>query len=720
MSSSGTYKIRPAGRHVLTIGRDLIQDCYAAVVELVKNAYDADSSDVNIEFRAKPDRSGYSIVITDYGHGMSQDTVINSWMVPSTRDKLDRRQSPAGRIMQGRKGVGRYAASILGTDLLLETVTPQGEKTMLLVEWNLFETAQYLDEVEIFIETSKVSEISGTRLTMTGDRELLGEWNQKQFDKLRFELKKLISPVSAYVGDELITDKFRISLEIEGFPDVQNVTETIKPFPIFELFDYRIAGRMDPDGKGTLTYSLQKARNTTDEKIPFDVSGKTGCGELIFDFRVYDRDKEAIDSLIRRGLKDDAGNYVEKNQARQLLTLSNGIGVYRNGFRIRPHGDPGFDWIELDKKRIQNPSRKIGNDQVIGYVLIQSEELSGLIEKSARDGLKQNLAFERLKEITEKVIAKLEEKRFIYRQKAGISRPALKVEKEFEHLFSFDTLKKNVQLKLNRDGIDKKTVDEIIEIISRDAEDKNKVADEIRQTVAIYQGQATLGKIINVILHEGRRPLNYFRNQIPNLRYWYDSFLKTKDVRKLETFMPIAEGVGQNAEVFVKLFSRLDPLAAGKRPARKPLVLKKTIRDSLSVFDNEMKTYNVVARVDGPDDFRFSSWQQDIYAIFTNLVDNSIYWMNEKKVLRPEITIEMVTDGDSLLHIDYHDTGPGIEPTLIASEVIFEPQFSTKPSGTGLGLAIAGEAATRIGLELKVFEFDQGAWFRLLPKTEKE
>lgn len=720
MSSSGTYKIRPAGRHILTIGRDLIQDCYAAVVELVKNAYDADSSDVNIEFRAKPDRSGYSIVITDYGHGMSQDTVINRWMVPSTRDKLDRRQSPAGRIMQGRKGVGRYAASILGTDLLLETVTPQGEKTTLLVEWNIFETAQYLDEVEIFIETSEVSELSGTRLTMTGDRELLGEWNQKQFDKLRFELKKLISPVSAYVGDELITDKFRISLEIEGFPDVQNVTETIKPFPIFELFDYRIAGRMDPDGKGTLTYSLQKARNTTDEKIPFDVSGKTGCGELIFDFRVYDRDKEAIDSLIRRGLKDDAGNYVEKNQARQLLTLSNGIGVYRNGFRIRPHGDPGFDWIELDKKRIQNPSRKIGNDQVIGYVLIQSEELSGLIEKSARDGLKQNLAFERLKEITEKVIAKLEEKRFIYRQKAGISRPALKVEKEFERLFSFDTLKKNVQLKLDRDGIDKKTVDEIIEIISRDAEDKNKVADEIRQTVAIYQGQATLGKIINVILHEGRRPLNYFRNQIPNLRYWYDSFLKTKDVRKLETFMPIAEGVGQNAEVFVKLFSRLDPLAAGKRPARKPLVLKKIIRDSLSVFDNEMKTYNVVARVDGPDDFRFSSWQQDIYAIFTNLVDNSIYWMNEKKVLRREITIEMVTDGDSLLHIDYHDTGPGIEPTLIASEVIFEPQFSTKPSGTGLGLAIAGEAATRIGLELKVFEFDQGAWFRLLPKTENE
>jgi signal transduction histidine kinase len=555
---------------------------------------------------------------------------------------------------------------------------------------------------------------------MTGDGELLGEWNQKQFDKLRFELKKLISPVSAAISDELNDDEFRISLEVDGFPDVQDVTETIEPYPIFDLFDYRITGRIGADGKGTLTYSLKKARNTTEEEIRIDAGGPTGCGELVFDFRVYDRDKEAIDSLIKRGLKGEDGNYVGKNQARQLLTVYNGIGVYRNGFRIRPHGDPGFDWIELDKKRVQNPSRKIGSDQIIGYVLIQSEELSGLVEKSARDGLKQNSAFERLKEITEKAIAKLEEKRFIYRQKAGISRPALKVEKEFERLFSFDALKRDVRSKLTRGGIDKKTADEIIEIISRDAEDKNKVADEIRQTVAIYQGQATLGKIINVILHEGRRPLNYFRNQIPNLRYWYDSFLNTGDAGKLETFMPIAEGVGQNAEFFVKLFSRLDPLAAGKRTARKPLDLKKTIRNSLSVFDEEMKTYHVVAKVEGPDDFRFSSWQQDIYAIFTNLVDNSIYWMNEKKVPKREITIDVVTDGDSLLHVDYRDTGPGIEPDLIASEVIFEPQFSTKPSGTGLGLAIAGEAATRNGLELKAFESEQGAWFRLQPKTESE
>ena len=109
--SSGVYKIRPAGRHLLTIGRDLIQDNYAAIIELVKNAYDADSPDVEISFQARNDLKGYIIEIKDHGHGMPLDTIINKWLVPSTGDKLNRKISPRGRIMQGRKGIGRYAAS---------------------------------------------------------------------------------------------------------------------------------------------------------------------------------------------------------------------------------------------------------------------------------------------------------------------------------------------------------------------------------------------------------------------------------------------------------------------------------------------------------------------------------------------------------------------------------------------------------------------------------
>jgi len=55
-------------------------------------------------------------------------------------------------------------------------------------------------------------------------------------------------------------------------------------------------------------------------------------------------------------------------------------------------------------------------------------------------------------------------------------------------------------------------------------------------------------------------------------------------LEKLQQFLPIAEGIGHNADVFVKLFSRLDPLAAGKRSAKQGVPLKKTIEDVLEVF----------------------------------------------------------------------------------------------------------------------------------------
>lgn len=714
MENEETFKIKPAGRHILTIGRELIQDPYAAVIELIKNAYDADSPDVVIDFQGMENWEGYRLTITDHGHGMSKDTVVHKWLVPSTDDKLERRISPRHRVMQGRKGIGRYSASLLGKDLLLNTVQ-EGKETSVYVEWKDFEDARYLDDVDIQVAVRHTSRSSGTRLVIEGSREMLRLWDQNQFDNLLYELKKLKSPVS--VDGENPDDRFEIYLKISRFPEVRDFEGEVESYPLLELFDYRISGRIEADGKGVLTYAQQKSRNFLPrEEIPVSL-GNTGCGELFFDIRVYDREKEAIESLIQRGLKDESGRYLGNLQARQLLNKFNGIGVYRNGFRIRPLGDPDFDWLRLNEQRVQNPSLRIGSNQAIGFVQIQSEELSGLTEKSARDGLKENAAYSRLKSVTKEVIALLEARRFDYRRKSGQSRSNLKVERQLEHLFSFEKLKLEIREKLNKRGIAGEIANEVIDSVNQDEKEKNKLADEIRQAVAVYQGQATLGKIINVILHEGRRPLSYFKNQIPNLHYWYDSYLKNPDPGKLEEIVPIVDGVGDNAEVFVQLFKRLDPLAAAKRGGKKSYPLKRLIRGTFGVFEQEMRRERIALTINGTEDFSFECWQQDMYAIFTNLVDNSIFWILANEMPDRRIQVDIVSEGEKLLYIDYRDSGPGIDPRYIESEVIFEPQFSTKPDGTGLGLAIAGEAALRNGLEMKVFASDQGAYFRLQPKT---
>lgn len=152
---SGSYKIRPAGRHLLTIGRDLIQDNNAALIELIKNAFDADSPSINITFSMKPDQTFYKIVIEDKGHGMSRDTIINKWMVPSTADKLTRKTSPNGRILQGRKGIGRYAAAILGDDLLLESVDNSGKKQQHLLNGSNLKLLNFWKMLKFLLKQSK-------------------------------------------------------------------------------------------------------------------------------------------------------------------------------------------------------------------------------------------------------------------------------------------------------------------------------------------------------------------------------------------------------------------------------------------------------------------------------------------------------------------------------------------------------------------------------------
>lgn len=722
--SENVYKIRPAGRHLLTIGRDLIQDSYAAIVELVKNAYDADSESVEIHFKAteKPSEKisdnpekRIEITVRDYGHGMSQDTVINKWMVPSTSDKLERKKSPHGRIMQGRKGIGRYAASMLGSTLLLETVSEDSEKTTVLVNWHDFETSEYLDDVELLVETHPTDEQSGTALTIEGGEEYYREWNEKQFKDLNFELKKLISPVQNSM-DKAAQD-FQIHLKISGFSDVEDLEETIAPYPIFDLYDYKISGRINSNGKGTLTYALQKARNTVEEVISFDLKDSTACGDLIFDIRVYDREKESIEQLIHRGLKDDHGNYLGKLQARKILNESNGIGVYRNGFRIRPLGDPEFDWLKLNEQRIQNPSLKIGSNQVIGYVLIDSEEKSNLIEKSARDGLRDNNAYKQLQKITNEVIKELETRRFSYRRKAGLSKPALKVEKELNRIFSFDTLKQTVHKKLIAGGMNEKSVEEVIELISKEAEEKSQTVEEIRQAIATYQGQATLGKIMNVVLHEGRRPLNYFRNEVPRIDRFIKKYKETSDFEYIQQIESIAHNTVSNAKTFSDLFLRLDPLAMGKRPAKQQLSIENEISNCFAIFRQQMADKGIKLKISGSA--IIEAWKQDIAAIFTNLIENSIFWLSEKNTDIKEIMVNIITNENSLSYIDFRDTGPGIEPNLIEDNLIFEPQFSTKPGGTGIGLAIAGEAAERNGLKLTALESTAGAYFRLSTKGDE-
>jgi len=710
--NSNTSIFRPKARIIRTLGDKLIKDSYAAVIELVKNSYDADAKKVEIIFDYLSNTKISKITVSDKGHGMDYDTVINKWMIPGTEDKKNRRYSPGGRRMLGNKGIGRLAASKLGNITTLNT-TKDGATTTLIIDWKLFENDSYLDEIEFLIDQNISNESNGTKITIeeVGD----DDWNEDKIRELKKELRKLVSPFHEK------KDTFDIYLCFSncGINEIEGESRLIEPFPVLEHFDYRLFGNIDKNGNGILTFINGIDKRIKDIQIKYDnpqlsiFSNKT-CGTIKIDLRVFDRDPESIDDLIIRSkLKTEDGKYLGKNEARNLLNELSGVGIYREGFRIRPHGDPGYDWLELDKRRVQNPSMRTGSNQISGHIVIEDEQNSNLQEKSSREGLIEDIYYYILKERVSSALAELETRRFTFRQKIGRGRKTPKISQTLESLFDFTSLENQIDGMHEKGEIDEKATTSLKESISKEKKEKENKYEEILDVIARYEGQVTLGKIMGVVMHEGRKPVKYFIDTTPRINRW-DECLKKKNVF-FDDCIFSSEAISSDLEIYNKdalllkdLFDRLEPLAGRKRQLPKQTRIKNIINRVIKLFSTEFERNDIKVKKK-IEDIELYCVEDDIYIALTNLIDNSIYWLKDKdgeKILK----IFAFSEDNSIM-IDIIDNGPGIKEEFI--EKIFEPNFSTKPTGTGLGLAIAGEEISRNNGELKLFDYKNGAYFRI-------
>lgn len=714
------YKIKPSARIITAIGKDLIKDVTAAIVELVKNAYDADANNVDIEFsmltNEETKEEYLKLNIHDDGHGMSFDTVVNKWMVPATNDKLIRKFSPKGRRLQGRKGIGRYAVAILGEEVILKTVNIDGNETSLYINWDEFKNHEFLEDINININLEKTVKKSQTNIQIRGSQNKLYNWSTREIKLLLNELQKMLSPIATWENNK---DKFNIKIMFNDFivEEYENKVIEILPIPLINLYDYRLSGSISKDGRFELTFQEQVMNGTHNEEITVStfIPQDGTIGKVSVDIRVFDRDPESLEQIINRGLKDDyTEKFLGKNDTRDLLNSMSGIGIYRGKFRIRPYGDPGYDWLQLDRARVQTPAKRIGSNQVIGFVEIEAEENSHLEEKSARDGLKEDIYFETLKSILKESINQLEIRRYKIRKLIGRGRSNTGLQKELNNLFDFEKLSNNIEKVLNVSNIEEDKIVKIKEYIEQTVKDKAEQLKKIENVIAIYQGQATLGKIVKVVLHEGRKPLSWFKSQAGVIQNTVDKILENPTKELLLKVRERSLTSKEQAEKLSKLFNRLAPLASNRRSEAKVFNLKKVINSSYQVFESEIINNNIKFNLYCEDNLEFNGWEEDFYIIFTNLIENSVYWlgMTEEQEKFFEINVNYT---DKLNYIDIKDNGLGIRKDFIESKMIFEPDFSTKKNneGTGLGLALAGEASDRNKCNLKAIYSESGAYFRL-------
>ena len=417
---------------------------------------------------------------------------------------------------------------------------------------------------------------------------------------------------------------------------------------------------------------------------------------------------------------------LSKTDIKNLLIDQSGISIYRNDFRIRPYGDKGFDWLNLASKRVQNPSMSIGSEQINGRISIEAEEQSGLKEKSARDGLYENANYFVLQRLADLSLNLLQRERFNYRQKKT-KKKVRAIDKLFDFTHINEKMEKAVEKAYKNIKKYPDKTEEQIKIlnleISKEIEllekEKSEEFLEVKETIAIYQKHTTLGNVISVVLHEGRKPLSWYTNKLPQMNRKLKKFEGEKDISRT-VYNDLSNDIDKlnyEAKRMSDFFKRLDPLSSNKRKKKRKVNISEKITSIVGIFESTIEAQNIKIEYDMDQTIMLDIIEEDLYMALTNIIDNAIFWVQHTKSNEKIISINLYSSSDNIT-IEIHDNGPGIPTEDIIDNLLFLPGFSRKnlvleENGTGLGLSIAGEAIQRnLGI-LEAVDSKNGALFRI-------
>ncbi|EJP8998438.1 ATP-binding protein, partial [Campylobacter jejuni] len=561
-------KIRPEARLIKTIGEDLIKNPYAAVVELIKNSYDADSEIVIVsieltnEYVYDKKQKFLKFTIEDDGEGMSLETIKNTWMVPATSYKVNKQySSKKKRVVQGKKGIGRYASAILGDFLRITTTDLNGMTSIIEIDWKQFDDGKFLDEINIPYECNRTNLKSGTKIEIYSSIEVYYDeikqqyqdkinWNKDQNKLLFKELRKLLVPTNKS------NETFEIIFLNNGLDklDIDDKNEKIEPFPLLDFYEYRIKGKISSNGKGLLFYENKNFENSN-EKIELDL--RNTCGNIEVDLMVFDLDPDVIQNLVNKQ-KDKEEKQLGKSEFKALIKQYSGVGIYRNLFRIRPYGDYDFDWLGLNARRVNSPTMSISTNQIAGFVSIESENKSNLIEKSDREGLKENENYDNLKKILLEVLSEVEKRRYEFRKNTKRGRVvANNIKDTIRDVFSFDDVNNKISVILHKANIDAHIIEKVQFELKQEEIKKNNGLKNIEEVLAMYEAHAALGKLVLYVLHEGRKPMQIIGLKLNNLKKSLQRFIKTKDESIEQDIKKYNEDSLSQLEKLSNLFKRL-------------------------------------------------------------------------------------------------------------------------------------------------------------------
>lgn len=691
-SMKKSFVIMP--RVIAHLGEDLIKDESIAILELVKNSYDAGASICDVDFVFDFWGNLEKINVTDNGSGMDLETIENVWLVIGTDNKKRKLQDNVeGRIPLGEKGIGRLGVHKLGRRIKLYSKANNNNEIFVDIDWRKLAESEDIDDFKVDYGYQKTNNHfrqgeTGTIIEIT---DLKGEWNRR---KLRTVFRNLTSLNSPFTHQ---SDSFEVKVTAEkanpfaGLPNLKDILGAgmyfghcvmrgsriedfryeFKPWSSLSKIDGRVVENLDEYDR-TIIHKVEEETDSNKlvkrEEI-LDLS-RYDIGQIEFDIVIYEKDN-AIFNLMN----------LEKRTLNEYLKSNSGIRVYRDNMRVFNYGEPGNDWLGIDQKRLNRAGGSVSNNILIGSVSLQRKSSFGLREKTNREGFIEDEPFfafvDAVRYALDLIVAQRNQDRFnlmaIYKQ--GKQQSAEPVIGELSEVITL--IKEKVE-----DETDQK---EILSSLYRMEKQYNDVRDTLIHS-------ANIGINLGGAVHELEKQMSALKG-----------FIGTGNIEKIKEVAELLDDIIERyASMMVKSELKKADLADVVRLVIEHTMFRFSIHD-IRLFSNYKKqSYTAILS------------KTETISALNNLIDNSIYWVSRSKTSDRKIGIYLTDHIPGYVSILVCDNGPGFK---LPPELAVRPFVSGKPlnDGMGLGLYISQQTMRQMKGKLLIQqdnEFDVSNMFK--------
>lgn len=676
----------------------------SAVLELIKNAYDANAKKVTLTF------GNDVLTVVDNGDGMNSEDIRQHWMHigKSPKEYFTIDEDGEKRILSGAKGVGRFALARLGCNIKLTSKKEGFSGIVWETDWN----SSTLSESVTVLE-------KGTIIQIIGLRE---KWGKKKVERMVSFLSK------TYNDDrmDIFVDHPDINCQVTKF---FNNPQLGKNYLSLITLSYSSKNKNLSVGISSDEFSEQANIYCPGMDIRFHNTVLDMVDELKSSSE-WDLSNEELENHLQQ-LGDFTGEFYfsispSKADVEKFLykhyglekPLSEGIILYRNAFSISSY-EGKKDWLCFGKRSRKSPaaathatgSWRVRENQMAGKVIIDKEINSVLQDMSNRQGLDENIFYELFVEVILAGIKEFERYRQAIIRKIDIknapapSAPTPIVDTILKSPSSLSKLSKEEASQLVSE------IKSFKQESSSAKKEKAEVEKRYKYDVRILNVLSTVGLKAASIAHEVENNRNSISQNTADIiaaldEYGFWEELNSPDKTK-KSFKNIPYLLDSNQSICEKIIRFMNVMLFEIEKKQFESSWQSVVDLLTQIKKNWEEEYaSLKINILNEDDICFNISSDVLQVIFDNLILNSIQQNPFANQLVVSISVRLAGD---FLFFSYSDNGKGLDKKYKNNpRRILEVHETTRENGHGLGMWIINNTITLCNGQIEVISGDNG------------